>query len=49
MIYGEELEPYLERIKQCEEFSDCDEIWNPDTAQLYLGHNQFVVFQQKLF
>lgn len=25
-IYGEELEPYLERIKQCEEFSDCDEI-----------------------
>jgi beta-1,4-mannosyl-glycoprotein beta-1,4-N-acetylglucosaminyltransferase len=29
--------------------SDCDEIWNPDTAQLYLGHNQFVVFQQKLF
>jgi hypothetical protein len=27
MIYGEELEPYLERIKQCEEFSDCDEIF----------------------
>ncbi len=25
-IYGEELEPYLERIKQCEEFSECDEI-----------------------
>jgi hypothetical protein len=25
-IYGEELEPYLERIKECEEFSDCDEI-----------------------
>jgi len=26
VIYGEELEPYLERIKQCEEFSECDEI-----------------------
>jgi hypothetical protein len=26
MIYGEELEPYVDRIKQCEEFSDCDEI-----------------------
>jgi len=26
MIYGEELEPYLERIKQCDEFSECDEI-----------------------
>jgi len=25
-IYGEELEPYLERIKQCEEFSECEEI-----------------------
>ena len=26
MIYGKELEPYLERIKQCDEFSECDEI-----------------------
>ena len=25
-IYGEELEPYVDRIKQCEEFSECDEI-----------------------
>ena len=25
-IYGEELEPYIDRIKQCEEFSECDEI-----------------------
>jgi hypothetical protein len=25
-IYGEDLEPYLERIKECEEFSECDEI-----------------------
>jgi hypothetical protein len=25
-IYGEELEPYLERIKQCEEFSECEEL-----------------------
>ena len=26
IIYGEELEPYVDRIKQCEEFSECDEI-----------------------
>jgi hypothetical protein len=25
-IYGEDLEPYVDRIKQCEEFSECDEI-----------------------
>ena len=25
-IYGEELEPYVDRIKKCEEFSECDEI-----------------------
>ena len=25
-IYGEELEPYLEKIKQCEEFSECEEL-----------------------
>ena len=26
IIYGEELEPYVDRIKKCEEFSECDEI-----------------------
>lgn len=26
IIYGEDLEPYVDRIKQCEEFSECDEI-----------------------
>ncbi len=25
-IYGEDLEPYVDRIKQCEEFSECDQI-----------------------
>jgi hypothetical protein len=25
-IYGEELIPYVDRIKQCDEFSECDEI-----------------------
>ena len=25
-IYGEELKPYLEKIKQCEEFSECEEL-----------------------
>ena len=25
-IYGEELAPYVDRIKQCEEFSECEDI-----------------------
>jgi hypothetical protein len=25
-IYGEDLEPYVDRIKKCEEFSECDEV-----------------------
>lgn len=29
--------------------SDCDEIWNPATAKIYLSSNRKVVFQQKLF
>lgn len=29
--------------------SDCDEIWNPAVAKIYLNSNQKIVFQQKLF